>query len=359
MTKSRRQILEQLAGSLVGCTVLTQSLFYSGLSRGANLLLDEHEIEFPSMGSKINMRWFDHRQGSRQQVMAMAKRVSDKWTSVLSDYEEESEAMQACLQADSGGWVDVSGELMEAIRICDYWHLESDGALDAAIGAITRLRRRRRLASEQQWTQAKQSCGWELLEIDRFHPRFRSKRPGVRLDFGAVGKGMVADKIALELKEIGISQFVVNASGNMRLGDSPPNAEGWPISIDIPPLQVGDNTVEFCRMRLNQSGVATSGDRWQRFPDSLEQPGKAENVPRTSHIIDPKTLRGIAGHHSVSVFSNQATRADAIATITSVRLQNDLAGWLDRLRTIQPKDKVIILAREGNQTGVSLRYSGD
>ncbi|HUP80377.1 MAG TPA: FAD:protein FMN transferase, partial [Pirellula sp.] len=226
--------------------------------------------------------------------------------------------------------------------LCDQWYGWSNGAFDAALGAITRLRRQRKQVSADRWEDARRKSGWSLIELDTCNQAIRFATPGVRFDFGAIGKGIVVDRIAAKLQEMEIEQFVVNSSGNMRIGIPPHSAEGWPIAIDAPVIDPNATANEFLRMRLSRCGVATSGDRWQRFQDGV-MPSKNE---RTSHIIDPKTNEGISGHQSVTIIGENATDADAAATATCVRAGRDLAGWLQTLSENKPTLRAMVLVSD-------------
>lgn len=356
----RRAALQGIAS----CALWSQSLFGTSWSRG-NLngadAADKNgcEIEFPTMGSTINVRWLDMDTGRKQQILESAKQIAEQWVSVLSDYEPSSEMSTACEQADSGQWVHVSAELWDVIHQCDQWHRWSDGAFDAGLGALSKVRRQRKLASPDQWNQAKLQSGWKWIDLDVPNRAFRTRTTGFRFDFGAIGKGIVADAIARHLQECGIDQFVVNASGNMRLGVAPDATSGWPVSVDVPSSTKSrlegqtQNAQELFRWRLEECGVATSGDRWQRFPDSSSPSSSS------SHITDPSSLKGVAGSHSATVIASNAADADAIATATIVRLNRDLAGWLRALQTQKPEAQVWILARDERSDVVRVRHLQD
>ena len=124
--------------------------------------------------------------------------------------------------------------------------------------------------------------------------------PAVKLDFGGFAKGYAVDKAIEHLKLMGIENAIVNAGGDLRAigqhGDRPwrvgirnPRGEGVLASVDTD----GDES------------IFTSGD-YERF---YEYEGK-----RYHHIIDPRTGYPAQGTTSVTVFDNQADRADAAAT---------------------------------------------
>ena len=299
------------------------------------------------MGSKINLRWFAE-ESEQNRIAESARQMADKWVAILSDYEPNSQAMLACASADCGDWIPISDELWTVVQMCDQWHHWSNGAFDAALGSITRLRRQRKSASKTQWEEARIKSGWHLLALDAEEKAIRFTVPGVRFDFGAIGKGFVVDRIAEKLVELGIERYVVNASGNMRIGKAPSDSQGWPIAIDIPPQNSSKLSVELFRMRMSQCGIATSGDRWQRFPNSA---GSAKEDD-SSHIIDPSTSAGVTGQQSVTIVAENATDADAAATATCVRANRDLPGWLEVLAEKKPKLEAYALLRDASTSPV-------
>ncbi len=355
MKPNRRAFFNRIAGLALG---LNTTL----LDCGTRTLIASasppqgFEAEFPSMGSKINLRWYcDHADHADQdRIVEAARTIADHWTSVLSDYDPTSQVMVACLKGDEGNWVPLSNDLWNVVQRCEQWHRWSNGAFDAALGAITRLRRRRMLATPVQWEEARRASGWGLVEFDVPNQAIRFQTPSVRFDFGAIGKGFVVDRIAEKLLEMEIERFVVNASGNMRIGQSPPQIEGWPIAIDVPATGANEATTELLRTRIRPCGIATSGDRWQRFPDGV---GVAKNQ-YSSHIVDPSTHTGVSGHQSVTVIADDAADADAAATATCVRARRDLAGWLETLSEQKPKLQAMVLLKDEATANVRMISTG-
>jgi thiamine biosynthesis lipoprotein len=201
---------------------------------------------------------------------------------------------------------------------------------------LTRLRRSSREVSESAWHEARSRCGWEHIELDRDQQRLRLHRPGVLLDFGAIGKGFVIDRIGESLQALGISSFSINASGNLLCGepiasDPPGRGEvGWPISIGV----LGEPQRELKRLRLSRCGIATSGDQNQRFRNA----GAVDATgPTSSHIVDPVLRRGLDQSHMATVIAPQASDADALATACCVHMQRgSLSSWLARAQSELP-----------------------
>ena len=356
---SRRQFLSRHLNAMIQFGIATQAI---GLgSAWADPLMrlrddDSYSVSFPSMGSLIHVRWVADSTSAPEETLKSLQSVADEWVDVLSDYQQESHCMQFCRDADGLDWIHPSPPLWGMLLECDRWHGLSEGAFDAALGALTRLRRSQRPTTESQWQQAREQCGWQHIELNREDRLVRFRRSGLRLDFGAIGKGYVADRLGERLRELGIDRFVVNASGNMLCGDSwldptqpQPNTAGrlsvgdvpggWPISIGL--LQAPN--LDLRRLRMARCGIATSGDQYQKFRDNPATPAER----RTSHIVDPALGKGLEQACMASVIASTAADADAMATACCVHMQRGTtASWLSRHAGEFEKLELILQSRD-------------
>jgi FAD:protein FMN transferase len=304
------------------------------------------ELQIPAMGSLLDIRWIledlkldeSSQQTLNEAIADGARSVCNHWTKVLSDYDEESEAMKLAIIGDTGRYCWPSEDFANALDVGDRWYRLSEGALDIALGAMTSLRRKRTPPDSNMWLLAKQSSGWGNIEWDPCRRGFRFTRPGIRFDFGAIGKGLVADKVYAMMLSKGVGCCIVNFSGNMRIGSAPPGTTGWPVAIDS--LQANDKEEESLlrRDRYHDCGIATSGSRWQRLVDSTS----VEREDKTSHIIDPRTLNGIRLKQSATIVSATAMESDAAATATSVHQTRDIGHWLTKLSYWNPSCRWIV-----------------
>ena len=141
--------------------------------------------------------------------------------------------------------------------------------------------------------------------------RISSRNPAARYDLGAFAKGYAIDRAIEHLQELGISNAIVNAGGDLRAigrhGDRP-----WRIGIRHPRQAAILASVEID----GDSSVFTSGD-YERF---FEVDGI-----RRHHIIDPRSGYPADRTASVTVIHNNAATADAAATALFVAGPNE---WL-------------------------------
>jgi thiamine biosynthesis lipoprotein len=292
---------------------------------------EAYVLSIPAMGSMIDVRWIANSQSTSADPAKIGEILQadiDRWVEVMSDYQQDSQVNQLCRQAEDSQWHTPSAELWRVLMLCDDWHRWSQGAFDASVGALTRLRRSQKVATKEQWEQATLSCGWGLIQWDRAVGRVRFARPGIRLDFGAIGKGFVVDRLGERLKANGIESYCVNASGNMVFGESPkPTVQGWPINIGL----VDQPDRSLVSLRLSQCGIATSGDLHQKYRD---RPGVTDNQDKSSHIVDPAKQKGLTGSIMATVITSDATSADAFATACCVHAsRGSLRPWLTGLES--------------------------
>lgn len=131
------------------------------------------------------------------------------------------------------------------------------------------------------------------------------KEKGMRIGFGGIGKGYAAEMAKRLLQSIGVTAGIINASGDLTAWGHQPNGDPWRIGVSDP-----DNPEKvFSYLNISDKSVATSGNYEKYFLID----GK-----KYSHTIDPHTGLPISGIKSVTVISDNAEFADAMATPIAV-----------------------------------------
>ncbi len=228
---------------------------------------------------------------------------------ILSDYDPESELRCLCRATGSGGQYPVSEDLWQVLNHAQSLAERSDGAFDVTIGPVVRLWRRARrngqLPTPERLEAARALVGRDLLKVDPERRSAALLKDEMRLDLGGIAKGYAVDEALEVLEKFGIKRALVDAGGDIVLGDPPPDRSGWKIGIarleaDGPPTRI---------LSLSNTAIATSGDLWQ----FVEIDGR-----RYSHIIDPRTGLGLTDHSSVTIIAQNGMVADALASAVSV-----------------------------------------
>jgi thiamine biosynthesis lipoprotein len=130
-------------------------------------------------------------------------------------------------------------------------------------------------------------------------------KPNMRLDLGGIAPGFAANEALVAMNKLGVTRALVNASGDICVGDAPPDEPAW--RIDIAPLEPNGRPTQ--SVWLVNSSISTSGDAFQ----FLEINGQ-----RYSHIVDPRTGYGVTQRSSVTVITSQGRIADGLGTAVSV-----------------------------------------
>lgn len=225
---------------------------------------------------------------------------------VLSDYREDSEASKL-VRKEPGLWHPVSVDLARTLRLALSISEASGGAFDPTLGPLTELwrasRRSGRLPRRDELGEAVLRSGYGLLEVDPQEDRVRFETPGMKLDFGGIGKGLAADEALLVLRSLGHGSALIDFGGDLVAGDAPPGeAEGWLV-------RVRDGVGRTRELWLVNAAVATSGD--------LEQFVEIDGV-RYAHIVDPVTGLGLTCRVAATVIADAGWMADALASAACV-----------------------------------------
>jgi len=185
----------------------------------------------------------------------------------------------------------------------------SGGAFDVTVGPVVRLwrraRRRREMPSAERLQAARVLVGYALVRLDPDRRAVELAKSGMRLDLGGIAKGYAADEALAMLRERGVGRALIDAGGDIRLGDPPPNRRGW--LIGVAPLERDARPSRY--LWLSRVAIATSGDTWQY----VEIDGR-----RYSHLVDPRTGLGLTDHSSVTVIAPDCITADSLASAASV-----------------------------------------
>ena len=301
------------------------------------------DFTHPAMGTQFTINLYAADQASAEAAADAAFRRIDALEDVMSDYEADSEVMRLCDQP-YGKPVAVSADLFEVLERAQWIAKVSDGAFDATVGPYVRLwrfaRKRKVLPTAAELATAKAAVGWQKVRLDRQNQTVTLLAPNMRLDLGGIGKGYAADQALRILKGRGIDRALVAASGDIAIGEAPPEREGWKVGI----ATFGTRTNQITRtLVLHNAGVSTSGDS--------EQFIEIKGI-RYSHIVDPRTGLGLTTRIQDTVIGPDATMTDSLDTTVNVLgVKRGLA-----LVESMPRTAAMISTKEGDEVQVFLSH---
>lgn len=171
--------------------------------------------------------------------------------------------------------------------------------------------------------------GMDKISISK--GRVIKKDSRVKINFNAIAQGYSCDLISDALKEIGITDFLVEVGMEIYCSGVNPNGKPWQIGIDRPEdgnMEAGADIADV--VQVTDAGIVTSGN-YRKF---YIKDGK-----KYSHTIDPIAGRPVQHNLlSATIIASNAAIADAYATycmvigleksIEFLESREDLKGYL-------------------------------
>lgn len=226
--------------------------------------------------------------------------------------------------------VKVDKELIDLIQRSIAISKLTDGAFDISYASMDKIWKfdgsMTAMPSPEEIQASVERVGYEKIILDLDSQTVFLTEKGMKIGFGAIGKGYAADKAKQLLMEKGVIAGIMNASGDMNTWGKQPDGTDWMVAITNPMNK--DNA--FGILPLKQGAVVTSGD-YEKFVEF--------NGVRYGHIINPKTGYPTTGIISVTIFAVSAELADALATAVFV-LGTEVG--LDRINQLPDVECIIV-----------------
>lgn len=199
----------------------------------------------------------------------------------FSANDERSELMEVNHQAGIAP-VQVHPDLFELIALGTLHSQAKNSHLNIAIGPLVQTWRigfsdARRPAPEEI-EQALLKIDPQQIQLDQENYTVFLKRPGMKIDLGALAKGYSADLIASYLRGKGIKDALIDLGGNiLTVGQHPVKQQPWRIGIQNPVEKRGQHLLV---LLVKDKSVVTSGI----YERHLEVDGQSFH-----HIFDSAT----------------------------------------------------------------------
>ncbi len=129
-------------------------------------------------------------------------------------------------------------------------------------------------------------------------------KPGAQLDFGAIAKGYIADRLADYLKTQKVQGAIVNLGGNVITVGEKPKIKTWIVGIQQP---FADRNETIGAVTVGEKSVVTSGIYERSFT--------AADGKFYHHILDPRTGYPVENTLSaISIISDLSVDGDGLST---------------------------------------------
>ncbi len=294
---------------LLGVAFATGALSSCGNENAGRML----QLSGSTMGTFYNIKIVDFPAAmTRDSVEASVAAILEQVNSRMSTYRSDSE-LSRLNQNGSGGWIDVSTELLDVIEAARQVSVMSGGAFDVTVGPLVNLwgfgaeGERRVAPSPTAIVETLSRVGYEKMSIRRSPPGIRKANRDIYIDLSAIAKGYAVDRIADHLESRGARNYLVEIGGDLKVKGRNPKGGPWIVAIEKP--AASGRSIQRL-IQVTDQAIATSGDYRNFFEN---------NGQRFSHTIDPTS--GMPVSHrlaSVTVLNQAAMRADALATALMV-----------------------------------------
>lgn len=259
------------------------------------------------MGSDFELIVVEQDTATSQQRLHEGIAEIQRIEQLLTEFKDTSQT--ALLNRQAGIQpVQVTAEVYALIARCIHLSSLTQGAFDITAGALKQLYNFKgsafQLPDTVMLAATLQAVGYRHIQLQPEHRVYLSRK-GMRIGFGAVGKGYAADRVKALWMARGVKSGVINASGDLTAWGRQPDGSSWKIGIADP-----DNTSRILLwLPVENAAVATSGNYEQYFE---------HNGIRYSHNIDPVSGKPVPFIKSVTVVSPSAELSDALATAVTV-----------------------------------------
>ena len=302
--------------------------------RSSDVIIDELEERFESMlsqtrikmGSLLTIQFSSH----DTSLFEICWNEVDRINKIISSWNASSEVSR--INKGSGEKpVKISRELFSLLSYCKELSETTQGAFDITIKPSLNIWYWKTgiVPSDSLINSVIGLVNFKNLELNKITLTAYLTKKGMSIDFGAIGKGYMADKITSLLKLKGVTEGHINCGGDIFSFSS--KISKSIIGIVNP---INTNDILFS-LEVSNASVVTSGNYYRFF--------KSEGK-KYSHIVNPKNCKPVENDIvSVTVVAPNATLADALSTavtVLGVKVGIDLINQL-------PLTEVVIVTKSG------------
>lgn len=256
-----------------------------------------------TMGSLVEITAWTTDDASATAAFEHAFREFDRLDAMLTVWKPDSDVSRINAAAGRSP-VTVSGETLEVLGIAHDVSTWTRGKFDITFGALADIWKfdhdqDNTIPTRSQIDERLPLVDYQQVMVDRAGGTAYIAKAGMRIHLGGIGKGYAVDRGVALLKQRGLRDFMIQFGGDLyvagRNGDKP-----WTLGIADPR---GTHDA-FATVDMTDGTFSTSGDYERTF---------VKDGVRYHHIIDPDRGEPARQCRSVTLVSNRAVIADAVA----------------------------------------------
>jgi thiamine biosynthesis lipoprotein len=306
-------------------SLLALSLFTAcagGVSGPSSKLVERSR---QSMGTLLRVAVWTPDEARANDAIEHVFREFDRLESLLSNWKSDSDVTR--LNHNAGITpVKVSQDTISVLRIAHDVSEITRGKFDITFGALTDIWRfdhdQDNVVPEHDLIEARlKRIDYKAVEVDSTAGTAFINRPGMTVHLGGIGKGYAVDRAIALLRDQGFKNFLIQAGGDLYVAGAD-NGKPWKLGIADP----RGNHDPFAIVQVSDGTLSTSGD-YERF--------FMKEGTRYHHILDPDFGEPSRECRSVTLVSNTAVMADAIAKGVFLLGPRDGMALIEKLPDIE------------------------
>ena len=285
----------------IGIVLVLIGLFSSSLSAQSN---KSHKEVLLLMGSRFELTAVSENETLAKDAIHQGITEIKRIERLISSWDSNSQTSNVIRNAGIKP-VKVDQELFNLIRRSIKISKLTHGAFDisyASMDKIWKFDGSMEIMPDSASVKASVSkINYENIILDAKQQTVFLKEKGMKIGFGAIGKGYAANKALELMAKMNLNGALVNASGDLISWGKDEGGKDWKIGISNPKNK---NQI-YSWLTIGETAVVTSGN-YEKFVEF-------EGI-KYSHIIDPRSGYPVKGLSSVTIICPNAELADALAT---------------------------------------------
>jgi FAD:protein FMN transferase len=316
-------------------------LLGAGLATGVMVPLTAEAIKFNkrmykvsrtrlSMGTFVSMTLVDPSRDNAEEAMGLAFNEIDRLNGLMNRFQSATAVGELNRE---GVLASPPPEVLAVVKDALSFYRVSNGAFDISVAPIVDLFKERlgnngkTPPTESEIRTLLTSVGADSIVIQGKSIRFT--KPGMAVTLDGIAKGYIVDRAADVLAKRKISNFLINAGGDIRTSGERQDRKPWTIAIQDPHKKKHYPDI----ITMRDGAIATSGNYEVYF----------DREKMFHHIVNPRT--GLSPHADSSVSVKAPTTMEADALSTTVFVMNPKEGI--RFINSLPRYECLVLSTKG------------
>ncbi len=291
----RPAIVVALATALAGCF---------------NSAVPVSEISGSTMGSTYSIKWVgvDGSPGP-QELQASLDNQFDEFDAEVSTWRDDSYLSRFNALPTNGCQV-MPQSVLDMVAFAQRLNHDSEGGFDVTVGPLLDVWGFHR-SDGVQVVPEQSDIDVALQNVGQQHLRVEGdqlcKEHDLEVDLSSIAAGYMVDRVAEHLLSLGIKDYMVEITGELKAAGLKPGGNPWRIAVEEPR---DDERTASLIVELDGYSVSTSGD----YRNYFEYEGQ-----RYSHTVDPGTGWPVMHNlTAVTVMDPSAMMADGLSTVLLV-----------------------------------------